>query len=155
MSQKEKIIVFLLLARFRQLPFLFFFSKLNVLSIDGGGSRGVMEAMILDDLMRLVTLMIRNPIGLEITNITGEVKNTNDEYNKVIEREAQSTSWLTGAKNWILRRPPASPKNCRSFRQKLEEIKENDLIHPTEIFDIIAGTSTGSLIAFALVDGKI
>ena len=35
------------------------------------------------------------------------------------------------------------------FRAKLEEI--DDVIHPTEIFDMCAGTSTGSLIAFALV----
>ena len=31
--------------------------SINILSFDGGGSRGVMEVMILDDFMRLATLM--------------------------------------------------------------------------------------------------
>ena len=35
--------------------------RLNLLGFDGGGSRGVMEAMILDDLMRLVTKMTKDP----------------------------------------------------------------------------------------------
>ena len=36
-------------------------TMINVLSFDGGGSRGVMEVMILDDFMRLVTMMKNNP----------------------------------------------------------------------------------------------
>ena len=36
-------------------------AMINVLSFDGGGSRGIMEVMILDDFMRLVTLMKNNP----------------------------------------------------------------------------------------------
>ena len=36
-------------------------TMINVLSFDGGGSRGIMEVMILDDFMRLVTMMKNNP----------------------------------------------------------------------------------------------
>ena len=72
--------------------------KLNILSIDGGGSRGVMEAMLLDDVMRLVTLVKSNP-----------QPNLVDEFGDL------------------------------GFREKLEKIEEKEVIHPTKIFDMIAG----------------
>ena len=36
----------------------------HVLCFDGGGARGYMEALIMDDIMRLVTIMKNNPAGL-------------------------------------------------------------------------------------------
>ena len=38
---------------------------INVLAFDGGGSRGIMEAMIADDLMRMFTLMYKDPLKLQ------------------------------------------------------------------------------------------
>ena len=38
---------------------------INVLAFDGGGSRGIMEAMIADDLMRIFTLMREDPKKLQ------------------------------------------------------------------------------------------
>ena len=114
--------------RFHEIYIISCFRKLNILALDGGGSRGVMEAMILDDVMRLVTMMIYNP----------------DRYLP-----------QTIANFW--RNPcQIGPENLTTFRQLLEEkLIEDKLIHPTQIFDMIAGTSTGSLIAYALVAGEI
>ena len=38
---------------------------INVLAFDGGGSRGIMEVMIADDLMRMFTLMYKEPLKLQ------------------------------------------------------------------------------------------
>jgi len=108
---------------------------LNILSIDGGGGRGVMEAMILDDIMRMVTLMITEPQP-ELAEI---IETTNDEARKSLYQNP--SNHLTEEKRL-------------GFRGKLEKFKEEDVIHPTEIFDMIAGTSTGSLMAFALLGGN-
>lgn len=35
--------------------------KINILSFDGGGSRGVMELKILDDVLPLTTIVLKNP----------------------------------------------------------------------------------------------
>ena len=35
--------------------------EVNVLSLDGGGSLGVMEAIILEDIMNAVTLLVNEP----------------------------------------------------------------------------------------------
>ena len=80
---------------------------INVLSFDGGGSRGIMEAMVLDDFMRLTTLMKNSP----------------------------QTDLLKKLRS----------KNKHDFVKLLHPLDENDqdpisdLIHPTEIFDMIAG----------------
>ena len=39
--------------------------SINVLAFDGGGSRGIMEVMIADDLMRMFTLMYTEPLKLQ------------------------------------------------------------------------------------------
>ena len=45
----------------------------NVLSCDGGGSRGLMEVLLIQDTFLILTLMIRNP--LEITELIKENPN--------------------------------------------------------------------------------
>ena len=47
-------------------------------------------------------------------------------------------------------------KDTKSFSEEfIEEMKLiQKAIHPTEVFDMIAGTSVGALMAFALVGGK-
>ena len=40
-----------------------------------------------------------------------------------------------------------------NFAQLLESVSSP--IHPTEVFDMIVGTSTGALISFALVGGNV
>ena len=36
----------------------------NVLSFDGGGSRGLMEVLLLQDMFLILTLIIRNPLEI-------------------------------------------------------------------------------------------
>ena len=38
---------------------------INVLSFDGGGSKGVMEAIILEDIMNTTTLLVKEPKTIE------------------------------------------------------------------------------------------
>ena len=134
---------------------------INVLSFDGGGSRGIMEAMVLDDFMRLVTLMKEDPK----TNLIEMLRN-NDRYEFVrllhpqIKRNENNTSLLHGACSnefqsgnefqWL------GESLSSLYRWKWppphDEIKEDHdeipkkLIHPTEIFDLIAGKIHFSLI---------
>ena len=75
--------------------------RINVLSFDGGGSRGIMEAMILDDLMRLITLMKRNPNIVSV---------------EILKKD-----------------------EGRRFTQLLQDVQ--DPIRPTQIFDLIAGST--------------
>merc|ERR1719264_1207714 len=44
----------------------------NILSLDGGGSRGVMEAVILKDLMACLTLMQRGELKKDMVDFTTE-----------------------------------------------------------------------------------
>ena len=112
----------------------FAFRKLNILSIDGGGSRGVMEAMILDDFTRLLTMMIYFPDHNLPTRIRSLNKIAQD-HNK--NHTSSGSSAEMGFRNAL----------------EIEDI-EKCLIHPTKLFDMIVGTSTGSLMAFALVGGE-
>ncbi|XP_046840613.1 uncharacterized protein LOC124434762 [Xenia sp. Carnegie-2017] len=100
--------------------------KINILSFDGGGSRGVMEIKILDDVLRLATIVLRNPETLNyLTN------KDNDE---------SIVNLLEG----------------RAVRERLIKDMEavEDPIHPTDVYDMIVGTSIGGLIAFSLVGGN-
>ncbi|XP_046840321.1 uncharacterized protein LOC124434463 [Xenia sp. Carnegie-2017] len=100
--------------------------KINILSFDGGGSRGVMELKILDDVLRLTTIVLNSP--KKIYFFANEDKN---------ERNV----------NFL---------KDRSVRERLIKDMEavKDPIHPTDVYDMIVGTSTGSLIAFGLVGGN-
>ena len=56
---------------------------INVLAFDGGGSRGIMEAMIADDLMRMFTLMYKDPsklqsLVMELTKLDKRVELKNE-----------------------------------------------------------------------------
>ena len=94
-------------------------SPYHLLSLDGGGSRGAMEAVILQDVMACLTLVKKGQLS-----------------------EAKSTGLDTA-----------------DFRKKMrakldEQIGKDDLLHPGDVFDMIAGTSTGALMAFGLIHGQ-
>ena len=92
----------------------------NILSFDGGGSKGIMEVAILDYVMRLVTILQENPKSLQYLTEDGML---------ALDR-SKSLGLVASISN------------------------VTDPIHPTKVFDMIVGTSTGGLIAFALVGGK-
>ena len=98
--------------------------KINVLAFDGGGSRGVMEIMILDDIMRLYTIFKEQP----------EIFQSKFKTNDLILKK----------------------ENLVEFNDLLrgQEFPEEKLVHPTDVFDVICGTSTGGLISFGLVGGS-
>ena len=96
-----------------------FRKDLNILSFDGGGTLGVMEMVILEDIMNTATLLKTNPKAIQPFLASDTL------FDLSAERE--------------------------SFSQLLSTVE--DSIHPTEVFDMIVGTSTGSLISFALVGG--
>ena len=97
----------------------------DILSLDGGGSRGVMELVILRDVMKTVTLLKDDP-SLFIPYLNNE-DGTNDFFDNSTDR--------------------------LNFANLLESVKSP--IHPTEVFDMIVGTSTGAQIAFGLVGGNL
>ena len=98
--------------------------KINVLAFDGGGSRGVMEIMILDDIMRLYTIFKEQPEKFQSKFVTNDL---------ILKKE-----------------------NLVEFNDLLrgQEFPEEKLVHPTDVFDVICGTSTGALISFGLVGGS-
>ena len=85
--------------------------EFDILSFDGGGSKGVMEMVILQDVMNTVTLLTRNP-------------------EKVLKLVSKND------KNMFA----TSAERCQ-FANLIKDM-ENP-IHPTEVFDMIVGTSTG------------
>ena len=94
--------------------------QVDILSFDGGGSRGVMEVAILQDVMRLATILWQNPTSLK---------------------------YLTENEDAL-----KDPETVGRLVRDLHDI--TDPLHPTEVYDMIVGTSTGGLIAFGLVGGK-
>ena len=58
---------------------------INVLAFDGGGSRGIMEAMIADDLMRIVTLMHEDPKKLQPLVMELTKPNGRKDLNKALK----------------------------------------------------------------------
>ena len=96
----------------------------DILSFDGGGSKGAMEVVILKDVMNTVTLLKHDPSLIfpysHIQDGKELFENSDDRMN---------------------------------FAQLLESVSHP--IHPTEVFDMIVGTSTGALISFALVGGNV
>ena len=77
----------------------------HVLCFDGGGARGYMEALIMDDILRLVTIMKNNPAGLL-------------EHLKDVDVASTRSVGL---------------KNTRELMDNIET--EENLIHPTDIYN--------------------
>ncbi|XP_046840318.1 uncharacterized protein LOC124434461 isoform X2 [Xenia sp. Carnegie-2017] len=100
--------------------------NINILSFDGGGSKGFMELKILDDILRLATIVLRNPKTL---NYLVNKHNDESEVNFLEDRDVRE-------------------RLINDLR------KVEDPIHPTDVYDMIVGTSTGGLIAFGLVGGN-
>ena len=107
----------------RQKTPLYVMSDFNILALDGGGSRGVMESVILQDLMNTTTMLRDHPQDLL----------------NIIKQEGSGSLFQKA-------------ETRTAFAQIIDEVKNP--IHPTEVFDMISGTSTGALIAFCLVGGK-
>ncbi|XP_046841011.1 uncharacterized protein LOC124435104 [Xenia sp. Carnegie-2017] len=97
---------------------------IDILSLDGGGSRGILELKILDDVLRLATIVLRNP----------------DDVSCLVDNDEKEVDFLKDS-------------NVREFLIDFMDGVE-DPIHPTDLYDMIVGTSTGGLIAFGLVGGN-
>ena len=81
-------------------------TMVNILSFDGGGSRGIMEVMILDDIMNSVTAIKNKPKSLlKLRQKCGSIF--------------------------------ATKQNRQEFKSLLSI--EMEPVHPTEVFDLIAG----------------
>ena len=88
--------------------------KCNVLSFDGGGSRGLMEAMIIDDIMKMATLM----------------KNCPEDVERIVSQD------LSLSQDETLRQL----KKCLVDHFDTDETTDgNEALHPTDVFDYIAG----------------
>ncbi|XP_046840098.1 uncharacterized protein LOC124434260 [Xenia sp. Carnegie-2017] len=101
-------------------------NSIEILSFDGGGSRGVMALKILDDVFRLATIVLRNPETVEYL-----VNEESKEQKKHFLEDLDSRKRLI--------------KNLKAVK---------DPIHPAHVYDMIVGTSIGGLISFGLVGGK-
>ena len=102
-------------------------SDINVLSFDGGGTRGIMEVMILDDIMKLYTIIKTEP-----QKLMNFVDSNTEQDDKIFKKE-----------------------NLEEFNTLLHKVNPNEnLVHPTDVFDVICGTSTGALISFGLIAGN-
>ena len=86
----------------------------DVLSFDGGGTKGVMEAVIVKDIMNMATLLIRNPEKIKTLCI------------KILEENPNVDD---------------QPEDLKKIADQLEGVKSP--VHPIEVFDMIVGTSTG------------
>ena len=90
--------------------------RYNILSLDGGGSRGVMEALILKDVMACLTLVEKDELKADMVNFT-------------------------------------TKETRAKMREKLDSVRHP--MHPGDMFEMVAGTSTGALMAFGLLHGEI
>ena len=88
----------------------------DVLSFDGGGTKGVMEAVIVKDIMNMATLLIRNPE--KIKDLCIKILDDNPDY----DEDYQSS-------------------DLKEIADLLKGVKSP--VHPIEVFDMIVGTSTG------------
>ncbi|XP_046840725.1 uncharacterized protein LOC124434846 isoform X1 [Xenia sp. Carnegie-2017] len=100
--------------------------RIDILSFDGGGSRGIMQLKILDDVLRLASIVLRNPETVEYL--------VNEEST---ERKKHFLEDL-------------AVREC--LINNLKVVK--DPIHPTDVYDMIVGTGIGGLISFGLVGGN-
>ena len=92
----------------------------DVLSFDGGGTKGVMEAVIVKDIMNMATLLIQNPEKIK------------DLCIKILEKNPDEDE-LTD--------------DLRKIAKLLEGVESP--VHPIEVFDMIVGTSTGKRLKFS------
>ena len=98
--------------------------EFHILAIDGGGSKGLMEALILQDVMNATTVLKQNP-------------------DRVLEI-LQSGKEMFGLE-----------EARQEFIKEMLMVEDQKAIHPTEVFDMIVGTSVGGMMAFGLVGGKV
>ena len=85
----------------------------DVLSFDGGGTKGVMEAVIVKDIMNMATLLIENPERIK------------DLCIKMLEENPDEDD----------------QPNLKKIAEQLKGVESP--VHPIEVFDMIVGTSTG------------
>ena len=90
----------------------------DVLSFDGGGTKGVMEAVIAKDIMNMATLLIRSPEKIK------------DLCIKILEENPNEHE---------------QPNDLRKIANLLKGVESP--VHPIEVFDMIVGTSTGKISA--------
>ena len=127
-----------------QMVFFFFFFRIgqksheyrsrnkgfDILSFDGGGTLGVMEAMILKHIMNTVTILVNNQA--EMKDWDYEVfKNCCFNLFKDFENDIE-----------------AEKNNLEKLYGEIEKVKQP--VHPTKVFDMIVGTSTGEFISKAI-----
>ena len=86
----------------------------DVLSFDGGGTKGVMEAVIVKDIMNMATLLIENPEKIK------------DLCIRILEENPDEDD---------------PSKDLKRIAELLKGVESP--VHPIEVFDMIVGTSTG------------
>ncbi len=150
--------------------------QVNILSFDGGGSRGVMEVEILIDIMAMLTWIIRGPEVInktlfsnaltcqeleailednDIPKIQGMIPNPVD-HKPVLElmKVNNTLAAVRFSKSYKTQNPERDQhQTTNAMRQKLDRVRNPE--HPVDHFDMIVGTSTGALIAFALIGGDV
>lgn len=115
--------------------------EFNILSFDGGGSRGVMEMVMLDDVLKLATAMLKD--GSEVGDILLQDKEDNYENTNFLMKWTDHQFSVDTQEG---------RENLRSFLD--EQPIDDNLVHPKDAFDMIVGTSTGGLISFGLLGGN-
>ena len=105
--------------------------EFHVLGIDGGGSKGLMEAILLQDVMNAATVIARNPD--RVLEIIQASKEDQDNQCGLFCRETMKEQFIL----------------------EIKGVEDKEAIHPTEVFDMIVGTSVGGLMAFGLVGGNV
>ena len=87
---------------------------INVLSFDGGGSRGLMEVLALQDIMLILTIMVRNPkeiAQLVKENANFELPNSRQAIHALMEK-VEDPIHPTSVFNYIVGK---SKKLCSRF----------------------------------------
>ena len=109
-------------------PPLIFPKTFSILSFDGGGSMGIMELLILKDVMNLATILVEEPSP----------------------SDSESSRWRSDFKF----EEAATREQLREELDRMDGDAEVEPIHPGEVFDMIVGGGAGALMSFALVGGN-